>query len=927
MIKPIIVTSVVLLCAVGAQAQETQRQYLSGKGNDDAIPWEFFCSAGAKSGQWTTIPVPSCWDALGYGTLNYFKDGDQPERGKYRHRFTAPESWRGQRIILVFDGVLTDAQASVNGKPAGAKHQGGFYRFSYDVTELVKFGDGGENLLEVTVDKHSANESINRAERQGDYWMFGGIFRPVWIEARPPQHVERIAIDAKADGSIAIDTFLSGVTSAERVEAQVLTTDGANVGEAFAAKVQDSKARLGGKVDSPKQWTAETPNLYVVEVRLLEGEQVVHRVLQRFGFRTIEVRPADGFHVNGKRVLLKGANRHSFWPESGRTTSERISRADVRLIKEMNHNAVRMSHYPPDEHFLYVCDEEGLYVLDELAGWQKSYDTETARRLVSELVRRDVNHPSILFWDNGNEGGWNNDVNDDFAKWDPQRRAVLHPWEPFRGINTKHYTVFEQHVKLCAGPDVYMPTEFLHGLYDGGHGAGLAEYWEAIRTSKVGGGGLLWSLVDETVKRPDTGKLDTNGNMAPDGIVGPYREKEGSFYAIKELWSPVVVRRVGGFVVENRYNFTNTKDCTFTWQLRKFRSPRDGKAGHEVMSEWKQAIEIPAGGKANVIAEVPASAKGKLADAIALRVDDPRGRQLWTWVWPIAEPEIDPVTALSSTPRHMDGRDLVTLSSGDLSLTFTRKTGGLEEVRRGEARFPLSKGPRLAVGEAMLIDLAVKTDGPDAVLDATYDGDLKRVTWRLRNDGWAQLDYAYALRGSFDYFGVGFELPEDEVKSVRWLGKGPYPVWKNRLAGGVLDVWEKAYNDTITGHSGFEYPEFKGYHAGVRWMRIDTTAGPIVVVIDEPEKAFVQLLRPKFPGDPKPLSPTTAATQRARTSKQLSANAWAPFPDAGFSILHAIPAMGNKFHLASETGPAGQQNVAKGDYKGRVRFYFGEQRQ
>src|SRR5207249_3429664 len=134
------------------------------------------------------------------------------------------------------------------------------------------------------------------------------------------------------------------------------------------------------------------------------------------------------------RILLKGVCRHSFWPESGRALSPEINEADVRLIREMNCNAVRMSHYPPDQDFLDKCDEIGLYVLDELGGWQKSYDAGIGAKLIAEMVPRDVNHPSILFWDNGNEGGWNNAVNDEFAKWDPQNRNVLHPWELFRGI-------------------------------------------------------------------------------------------------------------------------------------------------------------------------------------------------------------------------------------------------------------------------------------------------------------------------------------------------------------------------------------------------------------------------------------------------------------------------------------------------------------
>jgi beta-galactosidase/beta-glucuronidase len=344
-----------LVFTLTSRGQETQRQYLSGKGTDDAVRWEFFCSAGAKSGQWTTIPVPSCWDALGFGTLKYGRDGEVAEQGKYRHRFRVPEVFKGGDISLVFDGVMTDAQVTLNGKSAGPRHEGGFYRFSYHVTELLKFDQ--ENVLEVTVDKQSTNNSVNRAERQADYWVFGGIYRPVWLEAKPAQHIERVAIDARADGTLAVDVFTDG---GARIEAEVKDS-----GKAFAARVMDGKARVEGNVESARRWTAETPNLYECEVRLLDSEgKVLHRVTQRFGFRTVEVRKGDGVYVNGKRILLKGTNRHSFWPQSGRTTSEKLSRQDVRLMKEMNCNAVRMSHYPPDEHFLDACDELGLYVLE-----------------------------------------------------------------------------------------------------------------------------------------------------------------------------------------------------------------------------------------------------------------------------------------------------------------------------------------------------------------------------------------------------------------------------------------------------------------------------------------------------------------------------------------------------------------------------------
>ena len=164
------------------------------------------------------------------------------------------------------------------------------------------------------------------------------------------------------------------------------------------------------------------------------------------------MRPRDGVYLNGRKIVLKGINRHSFNPKTGRTLTREQNYADVRLIKGANMNAVRMSHYPPDPAFLEAADELGLYVLDELAGWQGFYDTPTGARLIGQIVRRDVNHPSILFWDNGNEGGWNRENDGEFDRWDPQRRPVLHPWAIHSGINTDHYENYDSTVRLSARP-------------------------------------------------------------------------------------------------------------------------------------------------------------------------------------------------------------------------------------------------------------------------------------------------------------------------------------------------------------------------------------------------------------------------------------------------------------------------------------------
>jgi hypothetical protein len=320
-----------------------------------------------------------------------------------------------------------------------------------------------------------------------------------------------------------------------------------------------------------------------VDVTLKEGKKVLHTVRERFGFRTIEVRKGEGIFLNGKHIVLKGSDRHSFWPTSGRALSRKQCLNDILLMKEMNMNAVRMSHYPPDKYFLDLCDEYGIYVLDELTGWQRpAYDTEVGRKLVKELVIRDVNHPSVLFWDNGNEGGWNTELDGDFAKYDPQKRVVLHPWELFGDIDTDHYEGYESVRNKMKSGNIFMPTEHLHGLYDGGIGAGLDDHWRVMWGNPLNGGMFLWDFADEGVVRTDENcRIDADGNHAPDGILGPFHEKEGSFFTVKEVWSPVYIETKkeltgdfdGTIPVENRFDFSNLNSCTFRWEMMNYASP------------------------------------------------------------------------------------------------------------------------------------------------------------------------------------------------------------------------------------------------------------------------------------------------------------------------------------------------------------------
>jgi Glycosyl hydrolases family 2, TIM barrel domain/Glycosyl hydrolases family 2, sugar binding domain/Glycosyl hydrolases family 2 len=964
----------VLLFATVARAAETEVQYLSGLGKDDPVAWQFHCDKGQNANKWSTIGVPSNWELQGFGIYTYGRvppaRGWPRVHGIYKRLFTTPATWGDKAVFVKFEGVMTDTRVTINGQSAGPPHQGGYYAFKYDITSLLKPA-GQQNEIQVDVDDDSMNESVNHAERRGDFWNYGGIFRPVYLEAVPKTFVDHLAINATAAGILDVDVRLADTRAATAapvaptatVEMQVFDLNGKRVGDSVTVKdvAFSGVTHLSEKLPNPRLWTAETPNLYQLEVRLKSGNSVVHSVHQRFGFRTIELRPGQGMFVNGTRIILKGVTRHSFWPDSGRALSDQVHRDDIHLIKEMNGNAVRSSHYPPDRQFLDDCDELGLYVLDELSGWHAHYDTDIGKVLVREMVEHDINHPSILFWDNGNESGWNTALDDEFAKYDPSKRTVLHPWAAFPvGIaDTNHYPNYESlQNKLSADP-VFFPTEMLHANYDGGGGAGLADYWNAIVKSKVGAGGFIWALLDEDVKRTDKGGiLDSNGNMAPDGIVGPYREREASYYAIQQLWSPILVSPPDAtshsFTVNNRFSFTNADQCTFEWQTIAFSKPNEPNSGSIVLtSHTDRGRSLAPGLSASWDGWGPPASGGNARsapDATRLIVKDPNGQTIRTYVWPTSDldrrlAQLDQLAG-SGKPAAAESDSTLTATVGDLSVQISKTTGLLLSASRPGSSFSLANGPRVLAMDtrptparrprtvpgapappppppppppvfaaaSRLTSLTHTTDGGDLVVTAAFDGPMKSLTYRLKPNGWLSIDYIYNITGPQEYFGVGFDYPEANVKSMRYLGEGAYPVYKDRLAGGTLDVWNKPYNDTMVGDPDdlkpgqhFDYPIFKGLYAGVRWLELDTSQGPITALVNQhPDSpVYVQIYAPKTP-------PANVIGQSA-----------VPFPDAGISLLDGIPAIGNKFGGPKTMGPMGQPAVAKGEYEGHISLYFG----
>jgi hypothetical protein len=894
------------------------------------VPWEFYCTAGRNSGVWTTIAVPSCWEQQGFGTYDYgveFRPNkrlpEQPkapdEVGHYRHTFHVPADWQGRDVRLVFEGVLTDADVKLNGQSVGTTHQGGFYRFSFEVASALRYG--AANLLEVTVHKRSANASVNTAERIGDYWNFGGIFRPVWLEVAPAESIARVAIDGRADGAFRADVFLRGRLPADgEVVAQIKTLAGEPVGPAARTPLSaltGEKLAVQTQVPSPATWSAETPSLYVAEFTLRRGDTVLHTLTQRFGFRTFEVRPGDGLYLNGRKIVLKGFNRHSFWPDTGRTLSPERHREDVRLMKEINANAVRMSHYPPDPEFLDLCDEAGLYVLNELGGWQGHYDTPTGAKLIASMVQRDVNHPSILFWDNGNEGGENPENDDTFALHDPQKRPVLHPWAvSFRGMNTKHYREYAETAKFTDGPEIYMPTEFLHGLFDGGHGAGLDDFWPLMSEKPHAAGGFLWSWMDEAVARTDeNGRLDARRDLAPDGILGPRHEKEGSYYTVREIWSPVQIPArelpgdfAGSLPVRNRYDFLNLRAVTFEWRLFKFAPPGAPLFHRTLLAHGRLAgPDVPA--RAGGTLALPLPADWREADALILTAFDGREREIgaWSWRWK---------SGAAAIGQHKETKSIVELATTDAdyvvtvgrnTMRFDRQTGLLRGLTRDGRPISLGQGPRLVAYKRTervfepVASTAVRTRGgavassPEQFrFGAAGDGALRSFTWTVSADGDLRLDYEIAPVGPVDLLGLDFDYPEEKMRAKEWFGQGPYRVWANRLKGGTHWRWDTDYNDPVPGAS-WSYPEFKGWFARWEWMSFTTTEGRFTFLHDG-GAPYVGAYSP-------------------RDGKN---NPVLTLPRLGLGVYQVIPAIGTKGSLPSNLGPQGEPKNITAPVKGSL---------
>jgi hypothetical protein len=965
--RKFLVIAIILLgsCAILStmSGQQTQIQYLSGTDKDNTVPWQFSVSKGQLAGIATNIPVPSCWPCQGLGTFSYTQStgtgmtSSNSETGFYTNIFAVPSAWAGKEIFLVFEGAMTDTSASINGHSVGPTHQGGYYEFQYYVTPYVVVG-ANTNILTVTVRKFSTNAHVEGAEEGNvDYWIFAGIYRPVYLEAKPSAYIDYVAANPLANGDIMVNACLGGITTNYTVQAFVTDTNNVMLGNVFSSSISAgvTNVLLSASLPTPNAWSSESPTLYALTTRLIDANgMVIHTVTNQIGFRTVTFVPNQGFFINGRKVIMRGICHHEEWPTTGRTSSDLQNSNDVAMIKDMNFNAVRESHYPEDKTFLQECDQQGLYVLEEMDSYQFVIDTTDGVNHIYEMIRRDVNDPCIIAWDNGNEGGWNANLDGGgagstnyFDLYDIQNRQVVRP-----GLNATFQNLFDQHYptyntftnNLGAGKTAYSCTEILHAIYDGGGGASLQQYWDAERTAPNGVGMFLWSWDDEGVIRPDEGGImDVRDNHGPDGIVGPYREKEASYYSYKEIYSPVQIGApnpntfTGTLNITNRFDFTDLNQCTFDWQLGWFPDADDPTNTFSTNALTGGFLVAVDSGSFTCPSLAPGSGTGTAGsltlpsfpgnwtnyDALRFTASDPSGKNIYTWTWPLhTQKQIqDRIlgTVSVSAPgitAGVNATDIV-VTNGPRIFCFNKITGILDSLAVSNLPVSFTNGPMPVAGSAWVVtSITNYTDGTNYYVGVNnLASTTNAFLWTLRPDGWLKLDYQYWLTGTQSYIGITFNYPSNKATAMNWLGQGPYRVWQNRSAGQEIFTHTKAYNFPWTGQSTnygksygkpttqWTYPEFEGYHGQLYWATLQTTEQPITMVTPT-TNLYLRVFTPPV-------------TDQPNTYRD------APFPPGGISFLNGISALGNKFDLPAATGPAGQTNVATGLYSGEVNFFFG----
>lgn len=722
-----------------ADQKARSERYLSLEGkwkfnfskDHDKAPRDFY-SLKYDDSQWTDFPVPGILELNGYGDAIYSNNGYpwrtqfRPEppfveernnyTGSYRKMVTVPADWKGERIYLHVGSATSNLMVWVNGKFVGYSEDSKVSA-EFDLTKYLT--PGKENLIAMQVMRWCDGSYLE----DQDFWRFTGIAREVYLYARPQAHIADLFITPDLvnnyqDGTLEVKLNAVGAKG-ETVMFSLKDKEGKEVAAQTAKVGGNGEVKINFDIKNPLKWTAETPNLYTLYTTLMDGKQVAEVVPQRVGFRKVEIKNAQVL-VNGQPVLFKGANRHELDPVTGYVVSMDRMLEDIRVMKELNINAVRTCHYPNDPRWYELCDIYGIYMVaeanieshgmgygDKTLVKEPTYEKAHLERNESN-IKIYKNHPSIIFWSVGNEAGYgpNFEKAYDLVKaYDPSRPCQYEQ----AGQNGKTdifcpmYYDYGGCDKYSQGdnPRPLIQCEYAHAM--GNSMGGFKEYWDMVRKYPKYQGGFIWDFVDQGLRVKnkqgktiyayggDFGRYPTsdhnfncNGIINPDRKPNPHANEVRYYY--QNIWATAKDLKVGEVEVYNENFFKSLDDVELQWTLES-----EGK----VLANGRNALDIPAQQKRVVKLDgysLPADVKGEVVLNLdfVLKKAEPMldagyavAREQFV-VNPYTFPTMESVLAVTSgkyDTRKVEKEEKVawvTLSAGNTSVTFNHWNGWID---------------------------------------------------------------------------------------------------------------------------------------------------------------------------------------------------------------------------------------------------------
>ena len=742
-----------------------------------------FCADGPAGADWKLIEVPGEWVMQGFNVKTNCAAG-------YRRTFSAPAGFAGQRVILRFDGVYSEASVTLNDQEIG-RHLGGFTPFEFDVTDTLRAGD---NLLALAV----KNESIADKMSAGTWYAghpLGGIPRKVTLFAVPALHIAGLEVTAtpnetltKGAAHIAFQIVNAGKVPANDLKATAaLDRSGGTASTSVPpiAAGESAEVAIDIPVEIPALWDTEHPNLYTLTVSLSSGETIQ----QRIGFKRIEVRGNQLF-VNNMPVKLHGGCRHETHPTRGRSLTPELWRCDAELYRDANFNLIRTSHYPPPEEFITACDELGLFVECESPMWQSGLDENNILHTTIEMVQACRNHPSILYWSLANEAAWCDSYhlsNQVVKGLDPSRPRTFDggddhgicpiasphypgPDGPGGYHNARRPTHYGEYCHLsCYSRSELSADPSLRDAW----GRGFRSMWDAMFQSQGTLGGALWAAMDDTFHLPD----GLSVGFGEWGILDNWRRPKPEYWHCKKTYSPVRIDETQQHLpvsatvelpVLNQSDFSNLREFDISWSI--------GRQGGKVVAD----IAPHAKGTLRITPKVPAST----GDKLMIEVRDPRGFVADEYAFTFGEKQPSIKETVPVAKRSL--ADLVSRDTGRLigeiggPILMVLPLNGQKDSQLYGKYFRPPYNPMATKWEKSSVDAR-----PDSVTVAGEYAEAKGTfRYSIGSDGELEVAYSFTMKQAVNPRQVGlvFDLPRS-WSNIAWTRNAPYTVYPSDHIG------------------------------------------------------------------------------------------------------------------------------------------------